>query len=112
MGLSEYKFGFEAESRACEFLVASGFEILTRNFHSKFGEIDIVAKKAGVLHFVEVKATGGEYEAVYRLTPTKFRKIQAAILHYISTFSLDCSYVIDLVCVEKERVNLLENISF
>lgn len=112
MGRREYDFGFASEGRACEFLEASGFEILQRNFHSKFGEIDIIARKDGVLHFVEVKATMGEYEAIYRLSPAKLRKLKLAISHYILHYDVDIAYQIDLVCVEKERIWLLENVTF
>jgi len=33
-----------------------GFSVVERNYRKKWGELDIVAKKGGVLHFVEVKA--------------------------------------------------------
>ncbi|WP_168236858.1 YraN family protein, partial [Campylobacter fetus] len=56
MGLKEYLFGFKGENMAAKYLVSQGFEILEKNFHSKFGEIDIIAKKDDVLHFVEVKS--------------------------------------------------------
>ena len=38
-----------------------GFEIITRNFATRFGEIDIVVKKDGVLVFVEVKTKRGDF---------------------------------------------------
>ena len=79
MGLKEYIFGFSAEDRACEFLQNHGFTILCRNFRSRFGEIDIIAKKDEILHFIEVKATLGEYETAYRLTKSKFEKILKTI---------------------------------
>jgi putative endonuclease len=43
------------EDLACEFLVKNGFKIQDRNFKCKLGEIDIVAMKNKVVHFVEVK---------------------------------------------------------
>ena len=75
MGLRAYLFGKSSEHLACEFLLKNGCEILARNFSSKFGEIDVIAKKDGILRFVEIKATRGDYEAEYRLTPAKFNKI-------------------------------------
>ncbi|MEK7106423.1 MAG: YraN family protein, partial [Patescibacteria group bacterium] len=38
------------------FLMKQGFTILERNVANKFGEIDIVAKKKGLVYFFEVKA--------------------------------------------------------
>ncbi len=45
-----------AEDKACKFLDENGFMIVERNFYSRFGEIDIIASKDEVLHFVEVKS--------------------------------------------------------
>lgn len=43
------------EETACKFLMKQGYQILTRNYWKKWGEIDIIAKKDRVIHFVEVK---------------------------------------------------------
>ncbi len=51
MGVKAYLDGILGEDKACKFLKKQGFEILKRNFHSKFGEIDIIAKKDEILHF-------------------------------------------------------------
>lgn len=43
------------EAQAAEFLQEKGYEILHRNFTSRFGEIDLVARQETYLVFVEVK---------------------------------------------------------
>ncbi|EGH6294101.1 hypothetical protein IE527_001768, partial [Campylobacter jejuni] len=43
MGVKAYLDGILGEDKACNFLKKQGFEILKRNFHSKIGEIDIIA---------------------------------------------------------------------
>lgn len=43
------------EKIAETFLMKQGFTISDRNFREKWGEIDIVAKKGEITHFVEVK---------------------------------------------------------
>ena len=48
-------FGRWGEQTAATYLETNGYTILERNFHTAHGEIDIVASKAGVLTFVEVK---------------------------------------------------------
>ena len=51
-----FRFGLSAESRAAALLIAKGYRILARRYRSAVGEIDIVARRRGVLVFVEVKA--------------------------------------------------------
>ncbi|MCR4954869.1 MAG: YraN family protein [Treponema sp.] len=43
------------EEKASQYLLSKGYEILARNWRTKYGEIDIICKKADVLVFVEVK---------------------------------------------------------
>ncbi|MGG7048698.1 MULTISPECIES: YraN family protein [unclassified Campylobacter] len=111
MGLKEYLFGFDSESRACEFLVQNGCEIVERNFSSRYGEIDIIARRDGILHFIEVKATSKDYEAIYRLTPQKYTKILKAIDFYLLKNGVEFDFQIDLITIEKHKISWIENIS-
>lgn len=43
------------EELAAGYLKDKGYQIIFRNFYSKYGELDIVAKKNKLLVFVEVK---------------------------------------------------------
>jgi len=54
------RLGDIGENIACDFLKKRGFEILDRNYLKKWGEIDIVARKDSVIHFVEVKSVSRE----------------------------------------------------
>ncbi|EAI3905501.1 MULTISPECIES: YraN family protein [Campylobacter] len=112
MALFEYLFGKKGEELACEFLKTQGFEILKRNFYSKFGEIDIIAKKDKILHFIEVKSTQGDYEVEYRLDNKKYNKIIKTIEYYFMKHKNDENYQLDLLCVYKDDIKLLENISY
>lgn len=47
--------GAWGEYQAAEYLRRKGYKILACNYHSRFGEIDIIARKRGVVAFVEVK---------------------------------------------------------
>src|SRR3954453_14659329 len=53
-----FKFGISAESRAAAYLIAKGYRILARRWRSPAGEIDIVARRRGLLIFGGVK--GGQ----------------------------------------------------
>ncbi|WP_172197467.1 YraN family protein [Campylobacter sp. RM16188] len=111
MGLSEYLLGKSAESDACDFLQKEGCQILDRNFSCKFGEIDIIAKKDEILHFVEVKATQGDYEAAYRLTGSKMQKILKAVDYYLLKNGLNSDFQVDLITIENNKINWIKNIS-
>jgi putative endonuclease len=52
--------GEKTERLACLYLKGLGFEIVARNWRSRFGEIDIVAREGETLVFVEVKARSGD----------------------------------------------------
>ena len=70
--------GLSAESRAAAYLVAKGYRIVARRFKSPVGEVDIVARRRGVLVFVEVKARNSLDDAAESLLPRQQRRIAAA----------------------------------
>jgi len=45
------------ETIASGFVKRQGFQIITRNYRKKWGELDIVAVKDDTIHFFEVKST-------------------------------------------------------
>lgn len=49
------KTGMEGEKRVANFLRKNGFSIVKRNFHTRYGEIDIIAENEQFILFVEVK---------------------------------------------------------
>ncbi|MFA6192273.1 MAG: YraN family protein [Sulfurimonas sp.] len=100
-----------AEESACRFLYEKGFAVVERNFYSRFGEIDIIAVKDKVLHFVEVKS-GEEYEsAIYNITRSKLSKIIKTAQIYMSKNSLDCDFTFDAIVVTPYKIWHVENIT-
>lgn len=47
--------GKSGESEAVSYLLSNGYNIIEKNYHSKYGEIDIIAKKGEIIVFIEVK---------------------------------------------------------
>ncbi|MBP5618294.1 MAG: YraN family protein, partial [Clostridia bacterium] len=47
--------GERGEKLAARYLRRKGYRILERNFQTRFGEIDLIARKGDQLVFVEVK---------------------------------------------------------
>ncbi|MEE0945703.1 MAG: YraN family protein [Acutalibacteraceae bacterium] len=50
-----FGLGKKGEEITADFLKKHGFIIFKQNYHSRFGEIDIIAEKGDLLLFVEVK---------------------------------------------------------
>lgn len=77
--------GRRSEDRAAEFLLAQGYELVERNFTSRYGEIDLVCRDGDTLVFVEVKmrrrsSYGTAEEAV---SPAKQRRLISAAEDYL-----------------------------
>lgn len=72
------------EDFAADYLVKEGYTILERNFGTKMGEIDIVAKKERIIAFVEVKSRAEDcmYAPREAVTRSKQRKICKAAMLY------------------------------
>ncbi len=47
--------GKAGEERAKNYLIKNGYEIIGSNYHSRYGEIDIIARRKNIIAFVEVK---------------------------------------------------------
>ncbi|OPA74962.1 hypothetical protein BFG05_06865 [Campylobacter pinnipediorum subsp. pinnipediorum] len=111
MGLKEYLFGKTSEDKACEYLKGLGFKILERNFHSKFGEIDIIAiDENSIVSFVEVKASE-KYDAAFRLTKGKMDKIIKTINYYLMINKLEYDFEISFIIINGCEIKLIRNIS-
>jgi len=104
--------GKKNESLAIDFLVAEGFRILDQNYYArKLGEIDIIAIKEGVLHFIEVKSSEADFDPIYNFTASKQRKVINASLYYMKAKNLDMVFSIDLILIRWGEVDFLENIT-
>ena len=104
-----YDLGKEAEDKAVKFLKKSGLSIAARNYHSRFGEIDIVAEDNEILHFVEVKASL-DYDALERITNAKMAKILKTIEYYILKNGIKKDYQIDAVIINNDKIEWIKNI--
>ncbi|WMJ23942.1 ribonuclease HII [Paludicola sp. MB14-C6] len=76
--------GALGEQTTADYLVANGYEIVAKNYHSAYGEIDIIAQKENILAFVEVKTRKEKglataREAVSRSKQTKI--INTALMY-------------------------------
>ncbi|MDR0664225.1 MAG: YraN family protein [Helicobacteraceae bacterium] len=102
--------GFAIEKQACEWLVKRGFEIIDRNFYEKFGEIDIVAAKEGVTHFIEVKS-GENFDPIHAVTPAKLAKVIKTAESWLQKRRCNSPFLIDALLARKNEFELIENVT-
>jgi putative endonuclease len=110
------------------FLVKHGFSILGTNYHTHYGEIDIIAKKDNTIRFVEVKSvkvrnfSNIDNLAVKpedNLTKDKWSKIVVSCETYLrhKNVPYETKWQIDLACVyinietREGKVVLMENVN-
>ena len=82
----ENQRGRVGEELAAEHLMRLGYEIVERNYRTRWGELDIVARAGSTLAFCEVKTrraggrAGGPLEAVGRNKQIRVRKMAGSWL--------------------------------
>ena len=72
------KRGRGAETLAAMWLRLHGWRVLTRRARVPGGEVDIIARRGGVLAFVEVKARASEEAAALSLDAWRLRRVVVA----------------------------------
>ncbi len=101
--------GRKAEAAARVYLEMRGFEIIEQNWRRPSSEIDIVARKDGVIHFVEVKyrfndEQGGGLEAI---TATKLKQMQRAAWSWVDESKWRGEYVLSAVEIAGNKFSVL-----
>ena len=78
--------GKDAEARAARYLEARGLHIVERNYRSRYGEIDLIARDGVTLVFVEVRARSSNAfgGAAASITAAKRQKLTRTALHYLA----------------------------
>ena len=98
------QLGEWAEQTALHWLEQQGYIFISKNYHTRFGEIDLIVKQGNALIFVEVKARAKtEYgNAVEVITLAKQRKILKTALTFLQEHAdfQDFYYRFDAICFD------------
>ncbi len=79
------ELGEKGEDIAVKYLTNKNYEIIARNFHSQYGEIDIIALKNNELIFFEVKARKSNFESAFSsVSIAKQKKLSKTALCFLS----------------------------
>jgi putative endonuclease len=105
--------GDKGEQIAAEYLKDKGCRILEQNYHTRFGEIDLVAQEDDALVFVEVKTrTNTDFglpEA--SVTPAKLEKIESAALLWLQDHpDYHDDWRIDVIAILLKKDKTVEDI--
>jgi putative endonuclease len=107
-GNDKKAIGQIGEDLAAQYLAQNGFEILERNFQTRAGEVDLIAREKDTLVFIEVKRfrssrwTSGP---LANLTPDKQRRVIRAARGFLARLGRDdfpCRF--DVVTVQETQV--------
>ena len=84
--MTNQQLGRIGEDTAKAFLECKGYRILHRHFRCRAGEIDLVALKGRILHFIEVKTRQGDAygHPAESITPKKLGCMKAAACSYLA----------------------------
>lgn len=103
--------GRHYEQIALEYLITLGFELIEQNFHSRYGEIDLIMKKDSILHFIEVKSSHC-MNPLANITPKKLERLTKTIHVFLEQGQISSHFCIDAISIYKDNIMLIENITF
>ena len=104
--------GDRAEELAISYLKEHNYEIIEHNFYAKkMGEIDIIAKKDDILHFIEVKSALANFDPIYNITPKKLRRIINSSYYYMKLKNIDIAFCIDAIIIRGDDIEFIDNIT-
>lgn len=94
--------GMRGEELAARYLRERGYTVLHRNWRCPPWELDLVARRGGVLHIVEVKSRRSRSLTAPEeaMTPAKCKALYRAACRYVEAFGLDVDTQFDLIAVE------------
>lgn len=112
MKIYNRKIGAEGETEVVRFLKQKKYRIIDTNYHTIFGEIDIIAQERETLVFVEVKrrltlAFGRPCEAVDSRKQHKIRNSATCYLKEKRLWNMPCRF--DVIEVVDTKINHIEN---
>ena len=91
--------GRKAEAAARAYLEMSRFKIIEQNYRRPNCEIDIIAKKDGVIHFIEVKyrINDNQGSGLESITATKLKRMQQAAWTWVDEYKWRGEYMLSAI---------------
>ncbi len=104
------EIGARGEKAAVDYLRRNGFMIREKNWRNGRYEIDIIAEKWGVVHFVEVKSrkVGSWSTPEQAIDEKKFQSLRRAASSYLGLNAFKGEHQFDLIAVEMAGETITE----
>ncbi len=104
-----FTLGKKGEDFVARWLALNGYYIVARNYRSKVGEIDLIAKKRSLIAFVEVKARRKEFFPISTVITTakKRRLIKTAenfIVKFFAEEELIYRFDVAIILFDKDEI--------
>ena len=109
------KVGSDGEKTAINYLKKHKYKILSQNYQTYFGEIDIVCKIDNYIVFVEVKTRSDNYMVSGRdsVTLSKQKRIIKAAMQYLQSYRPELQPRFDVIEItvgkENNKIVHIEN---
>lgn len=104
--------GREKELYAAHYLESKGYKVVAKNYRTKFGEIDIVARQGDILVFIEVRSRKDDYfgkpqESIKRQKREKIVKTAVSFLTIYTEYYSSVRF--DVISVVGNDIEHIEN---
>lgn len=101
MSKDSWSKGALSEDLALAYLQRNGLRLVSKNFHSRFGEIDLIMMNGDELVFVEVKLRkSGINSGIESITYSKQQKIVKTASYYLMKLGRDVACRFDAVILD------------
>ena len=107
---SKKYLGDSFEAQALQELQLLGWSVLETQYHTPYGEIDIIALKNECIWFVEVKGSSGVDISYERVSKTKQMRIQRSIAHWLMEHDVEYEELEIVICFRtKDGLDWIQN---
>lgn len=108
--------GQQAEDHALAYLQRQGLVLQARNFHTRFGELDLVMLEGSVWVCVEVKARASRHhgQASEFVTPAKQQRLRIAFEQYVQSQGHNPNHTpmrMDVIALDNNNLQWIKNIA-
>ncbi len=84
--MTSFANGRRAEAVAAAYLRRAGYDLVTRNWRTRWCEVDVIAHQRKIIHFIEVKyrQSNQQGQGLDYITPLKLKQMRFAAELWVS----------------------------